>query len=281
MGAALCTAGACGGSAFSSNGDGDGDSAGDGDGDGDPAGDGDGDDPNPGDGDGDGPLINFGIEGVCDSHDDCTGVWVTSAPCYSGDCSAPVAASYDDIVDDPCLVEWSKSGAPAATEDCRYDSDGDIACPAACAQPPSCIAAICNDASRCEIEFYYDAIECSPGGTGGSGAGGSGTGGGSSGSCDDLDAARESALSKARSCVFGGIVAECTEPAWVSNECGCQVAVNNVRPEDIQAAEDAYDAWNEACEPPMYCQLVDCIPPTGSTDCEIEEGSVNSVCVFQ
>lgn len=264
---ALLVGNACGG-AFSSSGDGDG---GDGDGDGDTGG--DGDDPNPGDGDGD------GIEGQCERDTDCLGVWVTSAACYSGNCSGPVAASSDDVESDPCLVPWTADGAPQATEACQYDSEDPVACLLACAQQPACIVPSCSDSGRCEIRLLYDQTECGSTGTGGSG---NGTGGGSNEDCSTLDATREEALDKARSCLADGVIAECVVPTSVSDECGCPVAVNSHNPSDIESAQAAYNKWNDSCEPPDYCQSIDCQSATNTTVCQPESmGASTGVCAFE
>ncbi len=105
------------------------------------------------------------------------------------------------------------------------------------------------------------------GGEGGSaGAGASSPGGGSEGGstssgspCGALTAAFEDAISAARACDPFLNVASCTGSAVILDSCGCPAIVaNELYPERVEAAKNAYDAWVGAGCGPFPCET--CVP---------------------
>jgi hypothetical protein len=119
------------------------------------------------------------------------------------------------------------------------------------------------------------------GGNGGDGDGGTNAGGGGAANtggdsgldeCTELEVARAQALAAARECVPNGDSVECGDDTFIANDCGCPVAVNSSRPNLVTAAEEARDAWSDACDPPMRCQLIDCASSGEASSCEGASG---------
>lgn len=228
------------------NGDGDGDTTAGG------GGSGDGDTTSSGDGDGDGDP-----EG-CVSNDDCVVAAQTDAPCYSASCSAPVAALRSDLESDPCLVEWGDGETgPNPTFECQFQ--GEIACPAVCAQPAACTAAYCTEHGTCALRTSDVPRACELNVD--------------DATCDELDDIFDQALQRASSCLAGGVVEtdECDEALTVEDLCGCPHAVSSDHPIDIGDAISAQVAFNAQCEAPEICALLDCIVATESASCELTE----------
>jgi hypothetical protein len=139
----------CAGSTTTESGDGDSNGDGDTGGDGDSC-------PSPGDG----PQINHGILGACDVDADCAAVSITDDACYSPGCEIPIAASTADMACNSCLVEWNGLTAPSTSDECTFvNNGGDVACPAGCAVPPTCIHAYC-DAGECKVSLSQDGSDC-------------------------------------------------------------------------------------------------------------------------
>ncbi len=103
--------------------------------------------------------------------------------------------------------------------------------------PPQCIQ-ICeggNCICMCE-------------GTGGLGGGGSG----GAATCASLNVTRQEALQAATSC-NAELSGQCTGSATVPDQCACPRIVNDGQPDDVQAAQAAYDAWVQAGCGPYAC----------------------------
>jgi hypothetical protein len=71
-------------------------------------------------------------------------------------------------------------------------------------------------------------------------------------SCMTLNTARAESLQAASSCSaeLGG---QCAMVVTVPNQCGCKTIVNSAKPEAVQAAQRAYDAWILAGCGPYAC----------------------------
>lgn len=191
-------------------------------------------------------------DGSCSSHSNCLAVVNTADPCFSPSCSAPQAATVLQVANDPCLLLWENRNDPIP-EGCAPEEQ-DISCPAICAQEPECVRARCEDAA-CSLHIGYEEASCAP-----------------SDQCPELAQTLESAVREAQRCspeVAGDTERQCAS-GDVQDSCGCPVVVNVTNKETVAAAQEAYDAWNEArCQPDPNCSECPspsdgvCMPTTG------------------
>ncbi len=200
----------------------------------------------------------------CTRNDDCVAAANFDDPCFTPSCSSPVARREDDVATDPCLVPWDDRAEPVP-EQC---GQGEVACPAICAEQPACIAPRCDD-GVCKLALGYDALECDAIG---------GTGGSLSADCSALLADLDEAIREARVCTPGGIVPECDGSTLLTTECGCKVLGNENLPERVVQAEAALEAFEESCDEPAHCQVTICPLTMGTPSCTspIEDPTVGA-----
>ncbi len=195
------------------------------------------------------------IVGACLVDSDCVAVVDAAAPCFSPYCSPPLAASHFDVGRNDCLVPWAEREGELPA-DCAFS--GDIGCAEGCALQPECVVPRCPS-GVCTLEVHYEPSECeSPDVV-----------------CAQLDATRRQALAAARSCNAAIDIAQCSGSAVIAQECGCDVVVNETKPERVAAARAARDAWEAAGCAPTVC-AVDCAPITGGG---CVPGALGDVCV--
>jgi|GEM_PF-4635321 len=98
-----------------------------------------------GDGDGSGGAqAGTGGTTACDVDADCALAADLNDPCFSPDCSHPLAVSKDALAADPCLAAWDERSDVSAPQECAASGGGD-GCPALCALPIDCPTAACDD----------------------------------------------------------------------------------------------------------------------------------------
>lgn len=183
------------------------------------------------------------ITGACQVDSDCVAVMNTADPCYSGSCSAPIAASLPDVAQNNCLIPWAEREGDIPAN-CL--SDADVGCPALCAIQPECVMPRC-DAGTCTLDARYSPDECQS----------------TADPCAQLDAERRATLEAARTCNAAIEIAQCTGTEVIAHECGCDILVNEAQPEKVAAARAARDAWEAAGCGPSACPAVECAPVTG------------------
>jgi hypothetical protein len=104
------------------------------------------------------------------------------------------------------------------------------------------------EAPRCIELCEGGDCTCSCEGTAGSAA----MAGASGSSCATLNTARAQSLQLATSC-SPELDGQCAMVITVPNQCACDTVVNSARPEAVQAAQQAYDAWTLAGCGPYAC----------------------------
>jgi hypothetical protein len=92
---------------------------------------------------------------------------------------------------------------------------------------------------------------CSCEGTAGT-AGSAGMASAGGANCATLNTARAQSLQAATTC-SPELDAQCAKVTTVPNQCGCKTIVNSAKPEAVQAAQRAYDAWTLAGCGPYAC----------------------------
>lgn len=133
-------------------------------------------------------------------------------------------------------------------------------------------AGLVCEAPRCIKLCEGGDCRCSCEGTGGGG----GMGGSGGSSCTSLNTARAQALQAATTC-SAELDAQCASVVTVPNQCGCAVVVNSAKPEAIQKAQQAYDAWTGAGCGPYACGA-NCPKGTAAT-CQAS-GAAPGVCTW-
>jgi hypothetical protein len=190
----------------------------------------------------------------CRDTSECVAVVDTSDPCFSADCSGPIAASLADMTNNPCLVLWEEREQPV--EDACASSEP-VTCPAVCAVQPACVDVSCSSNS-CELELIENEANC-PG----------------TADCTQLNDERREALMNARECSTA-VDGECVGDPGLLDVCGCEVAVNHNRVEQIALAKSTYDAWSSAGCPPD----LDCSTGCQSTAFGASCGTLGSMCIW-
>ncbi|MFT3773067.1 MAG: hypothetical protein QM820_47405 [Minicystis sp.] len=115
-------------------------------------------------------------------------------------------------------------------------------------------------------------VETGPaGGSGGATTTGLGGAGGLSNDCDVLGADFQSKLAAAQSCDPLINAIQCSGTATLHDGCGCEVAGNELAPEKVSLAVDAFEAWVNAGCGPFECAL--CPPPPSSVSWFCDPGS--------
>ncbi len=125
--------------------------------------------------------------------------------------------------------------------------------------PPQCFQ-ICEGGS----------CSCMCEGTAGSG------GVGGAPDCTSLNNTRQQYLDAARVC-NAELSGQCTGSATVPNQCACPTLVNDGSPSDVQAAQDAYDAWVAAGCGPYACGAA-CFE--GTTGTCVGQGGPAGLCTW-
>jgi len=164
----------------------------------------------------------------------------------------------------PCRVEWVGPTGPAFPAGCQFQ--GEIACPAICAQPSACTAVSCNAHGICELKTSQDPNGC--------GFFGDST-------CQELESIVDQSLETAQSCLAGGVQAttECDAGEYVEDLCGCPHAVSSEQQIAKADALSAVVAHQAQCPVPERCQLLDCAQAGTSGTCQLTTHP-DGICIF-